>query len=364
MSLAALEVDYRPYVPAQPLGIAIVGTGAIVRSAHLPAYRKYGLPIVGAYDIQPASTEGLCEEFGVGRIYRSLEELLDDRQVEVVDVATRPEDRAPVIRAVLAKGKHVLAQKPVATSLEEARDLSSLAARAGLKLAVNQNGRWAPPWRVATQLIRKGVIGQVLSITHVYDMSIAWSMSRHFDDMAHFLIYDYSVHFFDITRCWLEGKRPRTVRARDFRVPDQPAEARTPWSMWAEIWCDDGTSALIRGYGGSATGRYGHPFWIHGSLGTIRGSVLGQDGVELHTASGKGREARSSAAAVGMVHRYTLEGNWFPDGFAGTMGELLRAIETGTEPENSLDHNLLSLELTLAAVASAERDGAPVTIRE
>jgi hypothetical protein len=93
---------------------------------------------------------------------------------------------------------------------------------------------------------------------------------------------------------------------------------------------------MIRGIGYSATSEPGHPFWIHGSQGTIRGCVLGRDFVEIEK--------------DGATCRYQLTGSWFPDGFAGTMGELMWAIAEDREPSNSARHNILSLEMTLAAV--------------
>jgi hypothetical protein len=62
------------------------------------------------------------------------------------------------------------------------------------------------------------------------------------------------------------------------------------------------------------------------------------------------------------VERFQLEGAWYPDGFAGTLGELASAIAEGREPYNSARHNLLSLEVTLAAVRSAEQDGAAIRL--
>jgi hypothetical protein len=80
---------------------------------------------------------------------------------------------------------------------------------------------------------------------------------------------------------------------------------------------------------------------VHGSAGTIRGSVRrGSDFVELER--------------DGATTRYQLRGEWLPDGFAGAMGELLSAIAEGREPFNSARHNLLSLQMTLAACRSAE----------
>ena len=107
---------------------------------------------------------------------------------------------------------------------------------------------------------------------------------------------------------------------------------------------------MMRGIGCAEARKGGHPFWIHGTDGTIRGSVLGGDFVELEK--------------DGVSSRYELEGQWFPDGFGGTMGELLCAIAEDREPFNSARHNLLSLQMTLAACQSADEDGNPVAIEE
>jgi predicted dehydrogenase len=335
---------YRPdFPPDHRPGIGIVGCGHIVRKAHLPGYAAYGCEVVGVYDVRAEAADGL----GL-RVFRSLEELLGDPDVEIVDVATHPQARPELIRRALDAGKHVLAQKPLALELETARALVEQADRSGLRLAVNQNGRWAPPWRIATLLIQDGAIGDVHAVTHLLERGFEFVLEHpHFDDIEHLLLYDHCVHWVDISRCWLDGNDPTVVHAREYRSPAQPAAARQPWGGWIAIECGDGASATIRSTGGANTAALGCPFWVHGSEGTIRGSILlGSERVELER--------------DGVTTPYSLEGAWYPDGFAGAMGELMSAIAENREPYNSARHNLLSLALTLAACRSAEADGAPV----
>ena len=344
-----MTIDYRPSLPTdyRP-GVGIVGCGSIVKSAHLKAYASYGINVVGVYDISPQAARQLQEEYAIPHAFSSLDELLNHPQIEVVDIATHPEQRVPLMIEALEAGKHILSQKPLAPTVEDARQVVELADRKKLRVAVNQNGRWAPPWRIATLLIEQGAVGDVLAVTHLYDMKFGWIPGTHFDTMRHFAIYDYSIHWIDITRCWMAQRKTITVRARDYRTANQPAEGRTPWGMWIEIAYEGGASAMIRGIGCAENSERSHPFWIHGTEGTIRGSVLGRDFVELEK--------------DGVFSRYHLEGQWFPDGFAGTMGELLWAISEGREPSNSARHNLLSLEMTLAAVRSADMDGEAVAL--
>ena len=342
--------DYRPAFPdGYRPGIGIVGSGHIVQLAHLPAYAKYGCDVAGVYDIRPEAARAVHERFGVD-VYPSLDALLDDPRVDIVDVATYPAARVEIVRRALAAGKHVLAQKPLAPDLESARALVAEAERAGLKLAVNQNGRWAPAWRVATLLVQDGAIGDVSAVTHLLDKSFAFVLDfPHYDEFEHLVLYDHLVHWVDISRCWLDGKQPQAVRALEFRTPSQPPQTKQPWGGWIDVQYADGASAAMRNSGGAVTSRPGCPFWIYGTEATIRGSILlGSDFVELDR--------------DGTLTRFALEGELYPDGFAGTLGELASAIAEDREPYNSARHNLLTLELTFAAVRSAAQDGCPVTL--
>jgi predicted dehydrogenase len=349
------ELDYRPSFPdGYRPGIGVVGCGAVVRSAHLPGYARYGQRVVGVYDMRPEATDGVREQFGVETVFAELDELLADPEIEIVDVATHPDVRPALVRQALAAGKHVLSQKPLASELQTARELAEEGERLGLAIAVNQNGRWAPAWRAATLLIEEGAIGDVVAVTHLYHHNYGFTLGTVFDEIEHLVLYDYSVHWFDITRCWLDGKTPTAVRAREYRTPNQPDESTAPWGAWATIDYADGASALIRGVGCAATSRPHKPFRIHGSEGTIRGAVLGSG----PTPGSEWLELERD----GRTTRFDLDGSWHTNGFAGALGELVTAIVERREPYNSARHNLLSLELTLAACRSAEDDGRPAGI--
>ena len=345
------QLDYKPQFPEnyRP-GIGIIGCGTIAKVGHLPAYNKYGQKVVGVYDINPEATANVREQFGVQKVYSSLEELLADPEIQVVDVCTHPIERVAIMKAALRAGKHVLAEKPLATDVESAQEVIALANQQGRTLAVNQSGRWAPPWRAATQLIQQGYLGEPFAVTHLFDVNMAWWIpGTVFDKLKNYMIYDYAIHWIDITRCWLGEKRVCGVRAREYRTPTQPAHSIAPYGMWIELVYEDGSNAMIRSIGTAETKRGGHLFWVHGSQGNLRGSIqLGSDFVELEHSGG--------------FNRYHLEGAWYVDGFAGAMGELLCAIAEGRQPFNSAQHNLLTLQLTFAACRSSDMDGEYVEV--
>jgi predicted dehydrogenase len=340
--------DYRPRFPAGPLpGVAVLGCGRIAQSAHLPAYAAHGLDVVGVWSRTPSTTAGVLERFGhVGEVYPTAEALLADPRVDVVDVATGPEDRLRWIDAALDAGKHVLAQKPLTVDLDALGPVLAKAERLGLRVAVNQNGRWAPPWRLATLLVADGAVGDVVGITHLHDKPLPPLAGTPFDDVPHMLVTDYLVHWVDITRCWLEGLTVESVQARDTRVPGQPADARNPWSASVHVQCAEGATASLRVVGDVRTRQGSCPFWVHGTEGTLRGVLLGSDRLTLE---------RGDTSTT-----FALEGQWFVDGFAGAMGELLCAVVEDREPGHSAAHNVASLRMVLAARDSARAGGAVV----
>ncbi len=357
--MRAIDLDLAPRFPSDPAargGVAILGCGAIAQSAHLPAYAQHGVGVTGVWSRSPATTRDVRARFAdVGRVYTSAEELLADPDVRYVDLATGPEGRLGWIEAAVAAGKHVLAQKPLTLDRADLARLPAVLERAraaGVRVAVNHNGRWAPPWRAASLLIRDGAVGAVTGVTHLHDKPLPPLAGTPFDDVPHMLLTDYLLHWVDISRTWLAdgGAGPVTwVQAVDSRVPGQAAEARNPWSATLTLATAAGATATMRVTGSNVASEPGCPFWVHGTTGTVRGSVL-LDSDRAEVDDGTTRTA------------VPLSGAWFVDGFAAAMGELMCAVVEDREPENSAADAARSVELVLAARDSADRGGAPVLV--
>ena len=350
-------LDTGPRFPADRSGVAILGCGTIAQSAHLPAYQQHGVGVTGVWSRSPATVAAVRERFPfVGRVYASAEELLADPEVRYVDLATGPEGRLTWIEAAVDAGKHVLAQKPLTLSADDLVRLPDVLAKAdasGVRIAVNHNGRWAPPWRATTLLLRQRTIGEVVGVTHLHDKALPPLPGTPFDEVPHMLLTDYLLHWVDITRCWLadgsagDDGLVTSVRAVDSRVPGQPDAARNPWSATLSLATAGGATATLRIVGNVVSSEPGCPFWVHGTSGTIRGSVL-LDSDRLEIDDGEDRTP------------VPLSGAWFVDGFAAAMGELMCAVSENRQPENSAADAARSVALVLAARESASRDGVPV----
>lgn len=345
--------DHTPRFPEDRSGVAILGCGSIAKAAHLPAYKSYGVGVRGVWSRRPEATAGIREEFPeVERVYADLDALLSDPEVRIVDIATGPVGRLALIEVAIDAGKHVLAQKPLLATAEDLAALPALLARAsdaGVTVAVNHNARWAPAWRLATLLLREGVIGDVVGVTHLHDKALPPLVGTPFDDVEHMLLTDYLLHWIDITRTWLAPADVASVQAVDSRVPGQDPDAKNPWSATLNLATSAGSSATLRIVGNVVASRPGCPFWIHGTEGTLRGSVLFDSDRLVLDRDGEEQDL-------------PLSGAWFVDGFAGAMGELMCAIAEGREPENSAADAAESVRLMLAGRDSAAAHGVPVSI--
>src|SRR4051812_21353181 len=118
------QVDYKPHLGSKiDYGIGFVGTGGIVQYAHIPAYKKAGFRIVACYDLNPETAERVAKEHEIPKVYKTLDDLLADPEVEIVDIAVPPWEQLTTVRKVAAAGKHMLCQKPLAETIRDGMEI-------------------------------------------------------------------------------------------------------------------------------------------------------------------------------------------------------------------------------------------------
>src|SRR4051812_11429145 len=140
--------------PSQPRPITIIGAGAIVRTAHLPVYRRLGFPVAGVYDVNCATAQQTAAQFGVERVFHSLEEACGLEGV-IYDLAV-PGDQILEILNRLPHGSGVLMQKPMGRDLDEAKRIREIARQRRLIAAVNLQLRFSPNMLALRDLIQSG----------------------------------------------------------------------------------------------------------------------------------------------------------------------------------------------------------------
>jgi predicted dehydrogenase len=332
----APDLPYRPPHPARPHRIALVGAGGI-SPAHLDAYRTHGFDVAAIISRDRSkATARAAEFFPEALVTTDYSEVLARPDIDVIDLTPHPEERVALIEAALKAGKHVLSQKPFVTDLATGERLSALADANGVRLAVNQNGRWSPHMAWMRAAVRAGLIGEVTGIHCSLHWNHLWVRGTPFENIPDLVLYDFGVHWFDFVTS-LTRRLARRVQAQALDLPS----ARIAPPMLASALLDFGATQASLVF--DAATPFGPRDWTYvaGTVGSLvsTGPDLGRQQVELYTADG--------------VARPVLEGQWFNDGFAGAMGELLVAIDENREPDNGARENLLSLANCFAAIAAS-----------
>jgi predicted dehydrogenase len=339
------KLDYLPRGPRYPKRhkLGLIGCGGIAQY-HLTAAQSFGVEVVALADVNLAAAQSRRDEFfPQAALYTDYRELLACEDITVVEIATHTAIRTPQILDALRAGKHVLSQKPFTFDLAAGRKMVALAARKGLRLGVNQNGRWAPQFSALLAAVRSGLLGDIHTLDMVMAWDHTWTRGSKFAELHHLILSDFAIHWFDIAATVFAGRTAHSVFANAVPAPHQ--DLTPPMLANAVINFGDGLTTLgFSAYQSFAPHEY---LCCVGSQGTLRGAgnLCNLTELELTTRQG--------------TVKIPLEGKWFPDGFRGTLGEFLRAIEADREPSISGRNNLRSLEICFAALASADT-GRPV----
>jgi predicted dehydrogenase len=338
---ALIEAPVLPYQPRNPNAynpaIGVIGCGGIAVQ-HLNAYRHAGFRVTALCDRTESKACAYQEKFYPdATVTTDYRELLRRDEIEVVDVTTYPEERVEIIEEALRAGKHVLSQKPFVIDLDAGERLADLADAHGVRLAVNQNARWAPHFSFIREALRAGLIGKLMSAHFNAHWDHNWIIGTKFEEIESLVLYDFGVHWFDLAAHFFEGSEALRVSAFATRASGQ--RAKPPMLAQAIIEFEDGQASIVF----NANVEHGQEdrTVIAGTEGTIvsAGPSLSEQSITIYTADGHARPA--------------LEGAWFREGFHGAMAELLCAIEEGREPVNNARGNLRGLSLCFAAIASA-----------
>jgi predicted dehydrogenase len=337
--IEAPDLPYRPPMPRKYRPkIGVVGCGGIA-STHLAAYQKAGFDVAA---LCSRSAETACarqkEFFPEAEVFTDFTALLRRDDIEVLDMVPHPEHRASLIEQALRAGKHVLSQKPFVLDLALGGRLCDLADERGVKLAVNQNGRWSPHMSYLREASRAGLFGIPLTVRVAIQWDHNWIKDLAFNRIHHIILYDFAIHWFDFAQSVIGKKTARRVYANVTRSATQ--SATPPLLGQALVEYEDAQVSLI--FDGDAKFGAEDRTTIVGTRATARstGPSLSEQQVTFYSADG--------------WFSPKLEGTWFVEGFQGTMGELLSAIEDGRRPLNNARDNLESLALCFAAVRSAD----------
>ena len=338
--------DYTPEAPPAEIveshGIALIGCGNIAQSAHLPAYRKFGYRLTAVCDVVEERAREVAEEYRVPFWTTDVDDVLDRDDVQIVDLTVRPAERLEIVKKIAAAGKNVLSQKPVAPTLEEAQQIAEVCEQAGVTLMVNQQARWASYHRALKVVAESGVLGPLFSVVH-FHRQYQDGADFPFLDFPHMTMIDNGIHYVDLTR-YFTGRTPTQVKATAIHVPGQNAVDPMIYTLLCDFEPSDLMASLHFNNIAPALHHSPYAWYLDGTEGSAfvaRYGTLRDARTELVVSFKDDPSQRQS---------FQIEGQWAPDAWGGSMGEMLSAVAEGREPQTSGRDNLTSVRVTHAAV--------------
>lgn len=331
--------------------IGVLGSGFIINDCHLPSYRRAGFNVAAIASRTPENATRVAATHHIPTVYPTFEALLDDPSIEVIDIAVPPQFQLPLIQAVCQRGtaKAILAQKPLALNYADALAAVAACEAAGITLSVNQNMRYDPSVRMASHLLASGQLGDPVFAT--IDMRGIPHWQPWQADTGSASLRIMSIHHFDCMRHWFgDPDRVYCSTRPDPRTTFPHADG----ICTTILEYDSGIRAVVVDDVWTGPAREGCPadIRIEWRIEGLDGLAIGEIGwcQDPYTTPSTVRFARKGDADFTSPE---LEGSWFPDAFADTMGQLLVALESGDPPAISARDNLHTLALVEAAVVSA-----------
>ena len=145
------------------LKIGVIGCGKIAQVRHIPEYAaNENCELVAFYNPTASRAEDMAKKYG-GKVYESVDELLSDESIDAVSVCSANYSHAEITVKALNAGKHVLCEKPMATTLADCEKMVEAARKSGKRLMIGQNQRLAKAHVKAKELIDEGLIGSVVT---------------------------------------------------------------------------------------------------------------------------------------------------------------------------------------------------------
>jgi predicted dehydrogenase len=367
MSLLApdLSLNYLPRLPRRKdWRIGCAGAGFIVRDCHLVAYRQAGFNPVAIASRNPATARGVAAARGMPKVHDSYDDLLADEQVEILDVAVPPDAQPDLIRKAVEKGRGrlrgILAQKPLALTVADAKDVVDRCEQAGIKLGVNQNMRYDQSVRALKDVLTRGWLGEPVFAS--IDMRAVPHWMPWAEGLPSLSTFIMSIHHLDTFRYWLgtpdrvlasTRPDPRTKFPHkdgiNLYILEYDSGPRA--AAWDDVWagpCKEGVAGDVR-----ITWR------VEGTDGLAQGTI----GWPAYPAKVPSTLEFSTRRQPGYWFRPRWDEVWFPDAFVGTMAQLLCAVEDGTEPEIGGRDNVETIALC-AAVFAAATEHRVTTVKE
>jgi predicted dehydrogenase len=378
------------------IGIGLVGYKFMGR-AHSNGYRQ----VSHFFDVDPkprmvaiagrneAAVSEAADQLGWEGYETDYQRLIDRSDIGVIDVSTPGDSHYQVVMSALAAGKHVLCEKPLANSLEQARVMMVAAKAAGVINMINFNYRRVPAVVLARKLIAEGRIGEVRHFRAIYlqdwildpEFPLVWRLKKELAGSG--ALGDIAAHIVDLSRYLLDDEIVSVTGALNTFIKQRPVEVSsgggaglvaTRGTEYGDVTVDDAAHFLAKFASGAtgtyevsrlAPGRRNHnQFEINGSKGTIVFDLERLNELEVYFVDDEADvQGFRKILVTDGDHPYV--GSWWPSGhiigwehtFTHVVKDLMDGIKTGANPAPSFEDGY-KCQAVLDAVERSSASGA------
>lgn len=241
------------------IGAAVIGTG-FIGTVHIQALRRLGVPVRGVLGSTAQRGSARAGALGVARAYAALQDMLDDPTVQVIHVTSPNALHFPQVMAILAAGKHVVCEKPLAMTAVQSAEMVAAAKASGRIAAVCYNTRFYPLNQQARGMVQAGDLGEIRLVTGHYHqdwlaLPTDWNWRLEVSEGGALRsVGDIGTHWLDLTS-FIIGMQPSEVLAElatflpERQKPKGPVETFTAAQGATEtvrIATDDAATILLR----------------------------------------------------------------------------------------------------------------------
>ena len=355
-----IQPNYTPLMPEdKSVPIGCIGAGFIMADCHLTAYRQAGFNPVAITDRAIEHSSEAAKRHGIPKVHDSVNDLLEDGEIQVLDIAVPPDVQLSIIRQAVTHADHIrgiLAHKPLGANFAQAAEIVHLCREAGITLAVNQNMRYDQSIRACKDLLSRGMFGEPVLATIEMRAIPHWMPWQKRQGWCTLRIM--SIHHLDTFRFWFGN--PDRIFASVCPDPRTRFEHTDGISLYILEYDTKGLRAASWDdvWSGPAREGAGEDIYIRWRVEGTKGLARGTIGWPKYPARTPSTLDYTTVEDNGKWHQPRWDTVWFPDAFAGPMAELLVALETGEPPSLAGDDNLGTMALVEAAYESAETHSA------
>jgi predicted dehydrogenase len=337
---------------SNPRPIVIIGAGGIVRSAHIPAYRKLEYPIAGIYDIRRDAAVDTAAVFGIGVVFSSIDTAANLPDT-VFDIAV-PGNQIPSVLESLPYGAAALIQKPMGENLEEARKILDLCHAKKLKAAINFQLRFSPNMLALRDLLAQNALGVVTDIEVRLVDRQPWQLWPFLKGAPRLEILYHSIHYLDAIR-FLFGE-PEGVYCKAIAHPEMAEFGDTRSSTILDYGDRIRCSLALNHAHRHKEKHQASVFKVEGTAG----AALLTMGVNLDYPAGK-PDTMEIALGASEWEAVPLRGSWFIEAFEGPMSNLQRFVAGEDDVLiTSVDDAIRTMALVEACYDSSRRSTTPI----